>query len=156
NIADQFVLPNGSLAYHWTSGLASTDSDGDGYTNGEELQDPTGGWGFGSANPGNAARVTSPNNGNLFTPKPRLRALKRVSASRTYGGPVDLSVSFNPTYGTDGARRVVYEVLDSGANVVKSYPPIQTPPNNGGYTDTPATFNFTWDTYDVPNGTYTI
>src|SRR5262249_29367395 len=82
--------------------------------------------------------------------------LNGVAAGGTYGGPVDLSVSFNPLYGTYGARQVVYEVLDSGANVVKSYPPIQTPPNNGGYTDTPPTFNFAWDTYDVPNGTYTI
>src|SRR5215211_1169198 len=35
----------------WTIALAAIDSDGDGFTNGEELQDPTGAWAMGSPNP---------------------------------------------------------------------------------------------------------
>ncbi len=36
----------------WGPALAALDSDGDGFTNGEELQDPNGTWEVGSAAPG--------------------------------------------------------------------------------------------------------
>ncbi len=44
----------------WTQNLAAMDSDGDGYTNGEELQDPDGNWNPGNPDPGNPADVTNP------------------------------------------------------------------------------------------------
>lgn len=43
-----------------TPHLATLDSDGDGMTNGEELQDPTGAWRPGMPNPGDRALVTNP------------------------------------------------------------------------------------------------
>jgi hypothetical protein len=42
----------------WTPALAAADLDGDGFTNGQELQDPTGTWTMGAAAPGIAAHVT--------------------------------------------------------------------------------------------------
>jgi hypothetical protein len=45
---------------HWTASLAQLDSDGDGYTNGVELQDPTGAWQQGNPDPGSSSLVTNP------------------------------------------------------------------------------------------------
>ena len=42
--------------------LAAADSDGDGFSNGVELQDSAGTWSSGSANPGTASLVTHPGN----------------------------------------------------------------------------------------------
>ncbi|MBN1550020.1 hypothetical protein JW979_01070 [bacterium] len=47
-------------AGHWTVSLAEMDSDGDGFTNGQELLDPNGEWQAGNADPGNPADVTNP------------------------------------------------------------------------------------------------
>ncbi len=44
----------------WNAELASLDSDGDGFTNGQELQDPQGTWSAGQANPGTSALVSKP------------------------------------------------------------------------------------------------
>ncbi len=57
------VTPNGTESF-WNAELAALDSDGDGFTNGEELQDPNGEWREGSANPGDASLVTNPGNAN--------------------------------------------------------------------------------------------
>ena len=50
----------GTLDNHWTQPLALMDSDGDGFTNGQELQDPQGTWLEGQPRPGNAAYATDP------------------------------------------------------------------------------------------------
>ena len=44
----------------WTPALAMMDADGDGFTNGQELQDPSGAWQFGLPAPGNPNQVTRP------------------------------------------------------------------------------------------------
>ena len=44
----------------WSPALAALDSDGDGWTNGEELLDPQGNWKSGDANPGDFNDVTQP------------------------------------------------------------------------------------------------
>lgn len=44
----------------WGPTLAALDSDGDGATNGEELQDPSGSWNTGDVTPGSWALVTKP------------------------------------------------------------------------------------------------
>lgn len=45
---------------NWNAALAGKDSDGDGFTNGEELQDPNGAWKVGQQSPGNAANTSNP------------------------------------------------------------------------------------------------
>ena len=57
------VTPNGTESF-WNSEFAALDSDGDGFTNGEELQDPTGSWIEGTANPGDINLVTNPGDPN--------------------------------------------------------------------------------------------
>jgi hypothetical protein len=46
----------------WKSALAKLDSDGDGKTNGQELNDPDGVWRSGQPNPGVSSSVTNPGN----------------------------------------------------------------------------------------------
>lgn len=49
-----------SLTEFWSPALAALDSDGDGWTNGQELQDSTGTWTTGNAAPGDFSLVTNP------------------------------------------------------------------------------------------------
>ncbi|MEW6195753.1 MAG: FlgD immunoglobulin-like domain containing protein [Bacteroidota bacterium] len=55
------VTPGGTENF-WDPTLANIDSDGDGFTNGVELQDPNGTWTSGSI--GNFSLVTNPGNAN--------------------------------------------------------------------------------------------
>ena len=50
----------------WGPDLAALESDGDGFTNGEELQDPNGDWTPGSPLPGDAMLATHPGDPNDF------------------------------------------------------------------------------------------
>ena len=64
---EKSVTPGGTESF-WGPALASMDSDGDGFTNGEELQDPNGTWTEGTANPGNSTLVTNPGDPNSHPP----------------------------------------------------------------------------------------
>ena len=55
-----FGLAFRTNAFTWNATLASGDADGDGFTNGQELQDPLGAWRPGAAEPGVAAYHTAP------------------------------------------------------------------------------------------------
>jgi hypothetical protein len=63
-LAVQALVTPGGQQQFWGSALAAVDSDGDGASNGVELQDPSGIWQAGSAAPGNAALVTNPGDSN--------------------------------------------------------------------------------------------
>ena len=52
----------------WGSALASLDSDGDGFTNGQELQDPNGTWQTGQSAPGNTSLVSKPGSASSVPP----------------------------------------------------------------------------------------
>jgi len=49
----------------WSEALAALDSDGDGFTNGQELLDPNGTWRIGQPDPGNPNNVGNPGNPNV-------------------------------------------------------------------------------------------
>lgn len=55
---EQSFLSSGKVV--WGAELAALDSDGDGYTNGEELLDPNGEWKQGDSNPGESNNVGNP------------------------------------------------------------------------------------------------
>ena len=57
---------DGSGNVVWSPALAAIDSDGDGFTNGEELQDPDGAWQRPQLGPGDPSLVTLPGNPNDF------------------------------------------------------------------------------------------
>jgi len=71
----------------WGPALASKDSDGDGFTNGEELGDPEGSWKQGDPAPGDPARVTLPGNASSFPSA----AADFVRGDANADGSVDLS-----------------------------------------------------------------
>jgi hypothetical protein len=69
-VESEFLSGSGeSAAVVWNSSLARLDSDGDGATNGEELQDSGGSWRSGQAAPGTLSLVTNPGDANS-TPAP--------------------------------------------------------------------------------------
>ncbi len=57
---NDFIGPYNAAGRQWTAALAALDSDGDGYSNGVELQDPGGSWSQGQADPGDSDLVTNP------------------------------------------------------------------------------------------------
>jgi hypothetical protein len=57
-VVSGYLNPSGNVV--WGNALASLDADGDGSSNGTELQDPSGAWVSGQPNPGNNALVTKP------------------------------------------------------------------------------------------------
>ncbi len=56
----ELVVARNGCEEFWGRTLAGMDSDSDGMTNGQELQDPSGEWEKGMPSPGNAALVTRP------------------------------------------------------------------------------------------------
>lgn len=57
-VRDDFLDDNDNVI--WGPELAALDADGDGFSNGHELQDPFGVWTTGTADPGNSDFVTAP------------------------------------------------------------------------------------------------
>lgn len=62
---EMLVTDNGQ-EHFWSAALAAKDSDGDGFTNGEELGDPEGTWQPGDANPGETSAVTNPGDSSSY------------------------------------------------------------------------------------------
>ncbi len=57
-VSDDYLDINGDVI--WNASLASKDSDGDGFSNGFELQDPDGEWTIGQPGPGDPKEVFNP------------------------------------------------------------------------------------------------
>ena len=64
----------------WGPELAALDADGDGFTNGEELQDPEGAWRLGNPKPGDPDAVTHPGDPDSHPPA-RATAVEAASWS---------------------------------------------------------------------------
>ncbi|MDX9759224.1 MAG: FlgD immunoglobulin-like domain containing protein [Bacteroidota bacterium] len=58
--SNHLTEPGGAGQVKWSPALAALDSDGDGFTNGQELQDPSGSWSPGQLQPGDPSLVTNP------------------------------------------------------------------------------------------------
>ena len=78
----------------WGAALAAEDADKDGFTNGQELQDPAGTWKAGQANPGNSSLVTLPGNSNS---KPTAIEKLKLEMPVTYKLEQNYPNPFNPT-----------------------------------------------------------
>ena len=61
-------VPGAGGNVQWGPDLAAIDSDGDGFTNGEELQDPNGAWSQGQADPGDPNLVSNPGDAQSTPP----------------------------------------------------------------------------------------
>lgn len=102
------VTPNG-LEDFWGPDLAALDSDGDGFTNGEEVQDLNGLWSEGTANPGNSALVTHPGNPNNFPTSIQLvdNGLKKFELYNNYPNPFNPSTTIRFSVAEDSNVKIV-------------------------------------------------
>lgn len=103
----------------WSAALASLDSDGDGFTNGQELQDPNGVWKIGQANPGTSSAVANPGDKNS---KPTGTDINNLEMPTTYRLAQNYPNPFNPTttikFSLPISGKVILEVFDiSGKSV---------------------------------------
>ena len=85
------VTPGGQEVF-WGPELAALDSDGDGFTNGEELGDPDGIWEQGTASVGHAALVSRPGSASSVPPPPKSVAVLNITVDPAEEG---LEVSFS-------------------------------------------------------------
>lgn len=74
----------------WGPELAGLDADGDGATNGQELQDPDGAWRPGDAAPGDPAKVTKPWDPASAPPPPPDTAVAASTWARVKAAVQDL------------------------------------------------------------------
>lgn len=81
-------LVNGNV--QWGPELAKLDSDGDGFTNGEELQDPNGDWKIGNPAPGNPDLVTNPGDP---ASKPNVNGIS--DAIYAMNDPYEINITYN-------------------------------------------------------------
>lgn len=97
----------------WSAAFASEDADGDGISNGQELQDPTGTWKIGQANPGVLANVTNPGDRNS---KPTSIEVDRLKMPTTYSLAQNYPNPFNPSttisFSLPVSGKVLLEVFD--------------------------------------------
>jgi hypothetical protein len=136
----------------WTTNLANLDSDGDGFTNGEELQDPTGVWAIGKPDPGDVSFVSNPSDFSTdpsnndpcgyraIPPAPQL--LDIVGFASPAQGAVSFGVSLLSPLPVDFVK---YTVKDSGNQTVHSF-----------ISASPPFRSDVWNTKSVPDGSYTV
>ena len=105
------VTPNGTQNF-WDESLASMDSDGDGYSNGEELQDPNGTWRTGEPNPGMLNTVTNPGDPNS---KPNPTSVADIEVPTAYKLLNNYPNPFNPS------TRIAFEIPKSEFITLKVY-----------------------------------
>lgn len=115
----------------WSSTLAKLDSDNDGFTNGQELQDPNGTWTTGSAQPGNVELVTNPSDPSDFP-----SSVEEVIALNNFTiSPIPASNFINFSIKTGIIGNLTVSIFDINGLLVNSFSSVNS---NGEY-------NFGWN-----------
>lgn len=96
----------------WNSAIANEDADGDGFTNGQELQDPNGTWRQGQPNPGLSANVFNPGDKNS---KPTGTSIEKPEMFYTYRLNQNYPNPFNPN------TQISYQLQDESLVSIKIY-----------------------------------
>ena len=116
------VTPGGNETF-WGPDLAALDSDGDGFTNGEELQDPNGEWVQGNPDPGDPNAVTHPGDPNDHPPivsvDEELPVSNKFILFNNYPNPFNPStkISFNiPVYSK--VKLAIYNIKGELVNIL--------------------------------------
>ncbi|OGU65903.1 MAG: hypothetical protein A2499_04780 [Stygiobacter sp. RIFOXYC12_FULL_38_8] len=110
-VESKYLDFNGNVK--WSAAMAAEDPDGDGFTNGQELQDPTGAWGAGDKAPGTASLVTNPGDRSS---KPAGTDVEGIELPTTYSLAQNYPNPFNPTtkinFTLPVSGKVVLEIFD--------------------------------------------
>lgn len=105
----------------WGSALATLDADGDGFTNGQELQDPNGTWSSGDAAPGNPSFVSLPGDASSLPNTTYTEDFKPGDGfllNSIYPNPFSISASINLTLAQSGNLSI--ELMNLRGEIVKS------------------------------------
>lgn len=151
NSFGQEVMKNldGSGNVEWTAALAELDSDGDGYTNGVELQDPSGEWRRGDANPGNQDEVYLPGDPTSHPTTNSVDIFAELEVNSIAPNPVVDVLRINFTQKT--SKPISIDILDITGTVI--YEANELSQNGENY--------FIWNKQDnygklVTSGTYIV
>jgi hypothetical protein len=117
----QFRVDFYNFGHTWNPMLALMDSDGDGYSNGQELQDPQGKWAVGLANPGKPELVSNPSDSGS-TPRGTPAAIQTVRTLPAFYTP---GVTFNVAI-----QVVVNDATGIAAYIVSDFAPSGWVPSN--------------------------
>jgi len=108
-------LSNGNVRWDL---IFNIDSDGDGFTNGEELQDPDGQWSEGQVNPGDAELVTQPWNPNS---KPTTSSIENDIVNSYFSiYPIPTLGNLNIEFISNYFDNTTLEIYNSSGNLVNS------------------------------------
>src|SRR6266545_4003750 len=124
----------------WTLELANKDSDGDGFSNGEELQDPNGTWAIGQTDPCCFYYVSNPSDPNSIPSPPQIFDIT------TSPSPAEGQISFDVSF--DAAlpiASIAYTLYDPNNQVVYQSVDTAWPWSSG-----------VWNSAGAPKGDYTI
>lgn len=104
--------PGGAGNVQWGPALAALDADGDGFTNGGELQDPDGTWQVGQAQPGAAELVSLPGDPADTPPAPPepLLPVATLSSATLVFGSVELGLSRDRTLTVGNSGNAVLSI----------------------------------------------
>ncbi|MFZ5946593.1 MAG: T9SS type A sorting domain-containing protein [Stygiobacter sp.] len=109
-VEQKYLDQNGNVT--WNSAIANEDADGDGFTNGQELQDPNGTWVQGQPNPGLSANVFNPGDKNS---KPTGTSNEKLEMIYTYRLNQNYPNPFNPN------TQISYQLQEESAVTIKIY-----------------------------------
>lgn len=105
------VTPGGTEDF-WGPELAAIDSDGDDFTNGQELGDPNGSWRPGQLDPGNFSNVSAPGDPNS---KPPITNVADIEIPTNYRLLNNYPNPFNPS------TKIAFEIPQSENISLKIY-----------------------------------
>lgn len=136
------MTPGGSEEF-WGPALAKLDSDGDGFTNGQELQDPNGTWQHRQPNPGNINLVTNPGDPFDFPTEVANNNIPMPTTYKLYNNyPNPFNPSTNISFDIPQSGNVTLSVYNALGQLVKTL--ISEELSSGRH-------NFVWDGTDDAN-----